>query len=198
MASTGKDDPFAQFGAWFAEAEGREPDNANAMTLATADAAGRPSARTVLLKEHGPAGFVFYTNLESRKGGELAANPRAALLFYWKSLQRQVRIEGVVEPVSDAEADAYFATRPRTSRIGARVSRQSRPIEGGLLAFERALAAETVRLAGKTIERPPYWSGFRLVPEAIEFWEEGQFRLHRRRRFRTTGAGGWEIDHLYP
>lgn len=198
MASGDSDDPFELFARWFAEATASEPDNPDAMTLATADAAGRPSARMVLLKAHDRQGFVFYTNLESRKGRELAANPHAALLFHWKSLARQIRIEGPVAPVDDAEADAYFATRPRAARIGARVSRQSRPLEGGRLAFERALAAETARFAGRAIPRPASWSGFRLTPEAFEFWEEGRFRLHRRRRFRRAAAEGWEVDYLYP
>ena len=195
------DDPFDLFAAWFAEAEKSEPNDANAMTLATATAAGVPSARMVLLKGvDGPGsadrGFVFYTNLESRKGGELQANPHAALCFHWKSLRRQIRIEGGVGPVSDAEADSYYHSRPRGSQIGAWASAQSRPLSGrGELI--KAVAKVTARYPIGEIPRPPHWSGFRLVPRRIEFWRDRQFRLHDRLVYAAEGSG-WRTERLYP
>jgi pyridoxamine 5'-phosphate oxidase len=189
-------DPHVLFDAWFAEARASEPNDPNAMALATADAAGRPSVRMVLLKGHDARGFVFYTNLDSRKGEELAANPRAALLFHWKSLRRQVRIEGAVEPVSDSEADAYFATRSRDSQLGAWASEQSRPLDARA-TFEARFEAARARFDGGSVPRPPRWSGHRVVPERIEFWSDRAHRLHERRCF-TPGDEGWREGLLYP
>lgn len=189
-------DPFARFEAWFEEARESEISDPNAMTLATADSRGRPSARMVLLKGYDEAGFVFYTNLESRKGGELTENPHVALLFHWKSLRRQVRIEGPAVPVGDAEADEYFASRPRGSRIGAWASDQSRPMEG-MFVLERRVAEYTAKFGLGEIERPPHWSGFRIAPERIEFWREGRFRLHEREVFVRDGDH-WRIERLFP
>jgi pyridoxamine 5'-phosphate oxidase len=166
------------------------------MALATVDERGMPDVRMVLLKGFDAAGFVFYTNLESRKGMELAAVPKAALCFHWKSLRRQVRVRGAVEPVSAAEADEYFASRPRLSRIGAWASDQSRPLESRL-ALEKSVALHTAKYALGAIPRPPHWSGFRVVPEEIEFWRDGAFRLHDRLRFAREGAG-WSRTALYP
>lgn len=190
------EDPYALFAEWLAEATRTEPNDPNAMCLATATPEGRPSARMVLLKGHDPRGFVFYTNLESRKGGELAANPHAALCFHWKTLTRSVRVEGRIEPVSDAEADAYYASRSRGSRIGAWASRQSRELEGRW-ALEKAVAEYTVQFGVGQIPRPPHWSGFRLLPERIEFWRDMPFRLHERRVFVAAGEG-WALETLYP
>src|SRR3989344_4506316 len=173
-------DPFPQFDAWFAEARASEPNDANAMALATTTAAGHPSLRMVLLKGHGPDGFIFYTNLDSRKGGELLANPHAALLFHWKSLRRQIRIEGPVTPVDDATADAYFATRSRDSGRGAWASAQSRPLPERRI-FEQRFAEVEKLFADKPVPRPPHWSGFRVTPQRIEFWEDRDHRLHHRR-----------------
>lgn len=189
-------DPLALFHVWMTEAARREPSDPNAMALATADAQGRPSVRMVLLKDADAEGFVFYTNLESRKGAELAANPVAALLFHWKSLRRQVRVEGPVRPVSEAEADAYFASRHRESRIGAWASRQSRPLTGRF-ELERRVAEVTARYGLGEIPRPPHWSGFRVVPERIEFWRERPFRLHQRRLFHRV-PDGWRMERLFP
>jgi pyridoxamine 5'-phosphate oxidase len=189
-------DPLRHFGDWFAEAARSEPKDPNAMTLATCTPEGVPSARTVLLKGHDERGFVFYTNTESRKGAELAANPHAALLFYWKSLGRQIRIEGTTEPVSDAEADAYYATRPRISRLGAWASDQSRPLPSRE-ELERRLAAVEARHPGEDIPRPLHWSGFRLTPASFEFWQEMPFRLHDRTVY-TRAGDGWTIGKLYP
>lgn len=195
------DDPFDLFAAWMADAEASETDDPNAMTVSTASADGRPSARTILLKgidgpEAYPRGFVFYTNLESRKGRDLAENPHASLLFYWKSLRRQIRIEGAAVPVSTAEADAYFRSRPRGSRIGAWASDQSRPLTDRALLAQRVEQA-TARFGDGEIPRPPHWSGYRIVPERIEFWREGEFRLHERLVFEPVGDG-WQSHRLFP
>jgi pyridoxamine 5'-phosphate oxidase len=190
-------DPLARFEAWMAEAARSEPNDPNAVCLATATPEGRPSARMVLLKGVDERGFVFYTNLESRKGEELAANPQAALCFHWKSLQRSVRVEGEVERVSDAEADAYYASRARGSRIGAWASRQSRPLEGRF-ALEKAVAEHTMRFGLGEIPRPPFWSGFRVLPRRIEFWRDMPFRLHDRQVFHRDEAGAWRLEALYP
>jgi pyridoxamine 5'-phosphate oxidase len=189
-------DPLQLFGQWFEEARAGELNDPEAMALATADAHGRPSARMVLLKRYDARGFTFHTNLQSRKGGEIAANPQAALLFHWKSLRRQVRIEGIVERVSDEEADAYFATRSRGSRLSAWASHQSRPLESRE-AFERSYADVTARFEGEDVPRPPYWTGLRLVPRQIEFWTDREFRMHERRLFVREG-GGWREGLLYP
>lgn len=195
MASDEKD-PFRLFGEWFAKAQEAEPVNPEGMALATADANGVPSVRMVLLKGWGHDGFVFYTNLESHKGQDLAANPHAALCFYWRQLGRQIRIEGPVEAVSDVEADAYFNSRPRDSRIGAWASQQSRPLEGAL-KFERELARYAAKYAVGHIPRPPHWSGFRVVPKVMEFWQERPFRLHDRLVFRHDGKN-WTTTKLFP
>jgi pyridoxamine 5'-phosphate oxidase len=189
-------DPHKLFDEWFAEARLSEPNDSNAMTLATADREGRPSARMVLLKDHDERGFVFYTNLDSRKGGELAANGHVALLFHWKTLRRQIRIEGPVEPVSDVEADAYFATRSRDSQLGAWASDQSRPLESRA-AFEARYEEMRARFDGGDVPRPPRWSGFRVMPERIEFWIDRAHRLHERRLFERSGDG-WTEGMLYP
>ena len=189
-------DPLALFDVWFAEARQSEPSDANAMALATASASGAPSLRMVLLKGHGPEGFVFYTNVHSRKGAEITANPQAALLFHWKSLRRQVRIEGPLHPVSKAEADAYFASRTRDSQLGAVASDQSAPLDMRSTFLGRYQEAER-RFAGREVERPGHWSGFRLVPVAIEFWLDRPHRLHERRRHERQ-EGGWTSTLLYP
>jgi len=190
------DDPFDTFAAWMAEAKQSEPSDPNAMTLATCTASGRPAARIVLLKEWDRQGFVFYTNLESRRSEEIAANPHVALLFHWKSLLRQIRIEGSVTAVSDAQADAYFAGRPRLSRIGAWASAQSRPLKDRA-TFEADFAAADARFPGETTPRPPFWSGWRVTPEHFEFWQDREFRLHDRIIFTPT-AQGWQSGRLYP
>ena len=190
------DDPFALFDAWFAEARASEPNDPNAMALATADAQGRPASRMVLLKGHGRHGFVFYTNRDSRKAGDLAANPHAALLFHWKSRRRQVRIEGAVAAASDAESDAYFATRGRDSQLGAWASDQSRPLDARA-TFEARFAAMRERFAGRDVPRPPFWGGYRVTPHAIEFWQDRAHRLHERRLF-TRAGDGWNEGLLYP
>ena len=190
------DDPFALFETWFADAKASEPNDADAMALATADGDGRPSMRMVLLKGHDQRGFVFYTNLDSHKGGELAANPHAALLFHWKSLRRQVRIEGPVSAVSDEEADAYFATRGRDSRLGAWASDQSRPLPDRA-TFEARVTEMRERFGGGDIPRPPRWSGFRVTPLRIEYWSDRSARLHERRLFERAGSG-WSEGLLYP
>jgi pyridoxamine 5'-phosphate oxidase len=190
-------DPFARFKEWMAEAEASEPIEPNAMTVATATPDGRPSARAILLKGVDARGFVFFTNKESRKSGELAANRHVALLFHWKSLMRQIRIEGVVEPVTDAESDAYFASRPRISRLGAWASAQSRPLDDRL-TLERRLAEYEVKYPGEDIPRPPYWSGYRVLPDSFEFWQNMPFRLHDRTVYTRSADGGWAIGKLYP
>jgi pyridoxamine 5'-phosphate oxidase len=190
------DDPHALFEEWLAEARLSEPNDPTAMAVATADGGGRPSVRMVLMKGHDERGFVFYTNLDSRKGVELAANPHAALLFHWKSLRRQVRIEGAVEPVSDSEADAYFATRARDSQLGAWASDQSRPLDARA-TFEARYEAIRERYEGRDVPRPPRWSGWRVAAERIEFWTSRDHRLHERRLFVRDGEG-WSEGLLYP
>jgi pyridoxamine 5'-phosphate oxidase len=192
------DAPLLLFAAWFAEAKRAEPVNPDAMTLATVDADGLPNARMVLLKGFDERGFVFYTNLDSVKGHELAGAPKAALTFYWKSLQRQVRVRGSVEPVSAAEADLYFATRSRMAQIGAWASKQSAALESRL-AFEKAVARYTAKFAVGAVPRPPHWSGYRVAPQEIEFWQEQPFRLHDRIAFtRASAAAPWSKTRLYP
>jgi pyridoxamine 5'-phosphate oxidase len=191
------EDPHALFETWLAEARGSEPNDPVAMALATAGAAGRSSVRMVLMKGHDERGFVFYTNLDSRKGAELAANPHAALLFHWKSLRRQVRIEGPAEPVSDAEADAYFASRSRDSQLGAWASDQSRPLDARA-TFETRYEEVRARFEGGDVPRPPRWSGWRVVPHHIEFWSDRPHRLHERRLFTRAESGGWSEGLLYP
>jgi pyridoxamine 5'-phosphate oxidase len=190
-------DPFAKFQDWMNEAWGHEPTDANAMTLATATPEGIPAARIVLLKGVDTRGFVFYTNLSSRKGEELVANTRAALLFHWKPLGRQVRIEGRAEPVADAEADAYYATRPRISRLGAWASDQSQVLSDRS-ELEQRLASYEARYPGEDIPRPPHWSGFRVIPERFEFWQNMPFRLHDRTVYTKTANSGWTIGKLFP
>lgn len=190
------DDPIALFDSWFAEARAIEPNDPEAMALATADADGRPSVRMVLLKGHDDRGFVFYTNLDSRKGSELSANPEASLLFHWKSLRRQVRISGPVEPVSAAEADAYFASRGRESRLGAWASDQSRPLPDRA-TFEERFEQMRARFDGGDVPRPPRWSGFRVIPRQIELWQDRAHRLHERRLFARDGDR-WAENLLYP
>ena len=196
MISTPAEEPFEQFRRWFAEAEVSEPNDPNAMALATATADGLPSVRMVLLKGWDADGFVFYTNLGSRKAADLKDNPRAALCLHWKSRRRQVRIEGRVTPVADTEADAYFASRPRISQIGAWASKQSQPLEGRF-ELEARVATMTARYGIGNVPRPPFWSGFRVVPEAMEFWEDRPFRLHMRWRYERDGEG-WRKQELFP
>lgn len=192
------DEPLALFADWFEEAKRAEPAYPNAMALSTVDADGMPDVRMVLLKGYDARGFVFYTNLESQKGRELAANPKAGLLFHWKSLTRQVRLRGPVERVTDAEADAYYATRPRGAQIGAWASRQSAPLEDRF-ALEKAVARYTAKYAIGTVPRPRHWSGFRVVPLAIEFWHDRPFRLHQRVEFRRESRDApWTRAGLYP
>ncbi len=194
-------DPYDLFDAWFKEALASELNDANAMALSTVDASGRPSSRMVLLKGHGReteavGGFIFYTNLESRKGSELAANANVALLFHWKSLRRQIRIEGAVARVSDATADFYFASRSRNSQLGAWASDQSRALDSRM-TFEARFTEMTARFEGQDVPRPPHWSGHIVTPARIEFWQDREFRLHERWLFERS-AGGWKTGMLYP
>ncbi|MBP0494741.1 pyridoxamine 5'-phosphate oxidase [Roseomonas indoligenes] len=189
-------EPLGLFAAWFAEAAAREPNDPNAMCLSTATPEGRPSSRMVLLNGRDERGFIFYTNEESRKGGELLANPWAALLFHWKSLRRQVRIEGAIERVTKAESDAYFASRPRGSRLASAASDQSRPLPSRAV-FEARIAELDAAYPGDAMLRPPHWGGFRVIPEAIEFWQDMPFRMHDRLVFRRAGEA-WRTERLYP
>ena len=194
---TEETEPFNLFLAWLEEAKASEPNDPNAMALATVDPDGLPDVRMVLLKGLDERGFVFFTNFESAKGREILATRKAALCFHWKSLRRQVRVRGAVETVSDAEADAYFETRPRNSRIGAWASKQSRPLESRF-ALEKAVAEYTAKHLVGEIPRPSYWSGFRVIPSAMEFWHDRPFRLHDRVAFARSGGGGWTKSRLYP
>ncbi len=189
-------DPFRLFQDWLAEAEASEPNDPNAFAVATATPDGRPSVRMVLLKGVDASGFVFYTNGQSRKGGELAANPHVAMLFHWKTLRRQVRVEGAVAPVSEAESDAYFTSRARISRLGAIASDQSRPLPSRS-ELERRVAEVDERYPSDSIPRPANWFGWRVTPEAMEFWQDMPFRLHDRRVYKP-GADGWSSEALYP
>ena len=190
------DDPFELFNDWFSEARMAEPNDPEAMALATAGANGQPSVRMALLKGHGPGGFIFYTNGESAKAAQIAENPKAALLFHWKSLRRQVRVEGRVEAVSGADSDTYFASRARDSQLGAWASDQSRPLDSRA-TFEQRFRDAGARFAGGDVPRPPYWHGYRVVPDRIEFWSDRPHRLHERRLF-TRAGDGWDEGLLYP
>ena len=195
---TDAEEPFALFGDWFAEAVKAEPSDPNAMSLATVDAEGLPDVRMVLMKGYDADGFVFYSHIASQKGRQLAANPKAALLFHWKSLRRQVRIRGKVSPVSEAEADAYFATRPKQAQIGAWASKQSQPLESRF-AFEQAIAKVAAKYIIGEVPRPQGWSGWRIVPAQFEFWHDRPFRLHDRIEFRRAAPGQpWSKTRLYP
>jgi pyridoxamine 5'-phosphate oxidase len=195
---TAADEPFRLFAAWLNEATTSEPRDPTAMTLATVDRDGLPNARMVLLKGVDDRGFVFYTNMDSQKGRELDAAPKAALVFHWKSSNRQVRVRGSVERVTDAEADAYFATRPKQAQIGAWASKQSSPLESRL-AFEKAIAVYAAKHALGDVPRPPYWHGYRIVPTIMEFWQERPFRLHDRIEFKRDNLGAsWAKTRLYP
>jgi pyridoxamine 5'-phosphate oxidase len=198
MGFTDRNDPFGLFAEWMKDAEKSEPNDPNAMALATVDEEGLPNVRMVLLKDFDDRGFVFYTNFESQKGHEILATMKAAVMFHWKSLRRQVRVRGIVEKVTDAEADSYFNSRPRDSRIGAWASQQSRPLEGRF-ALEAAVAMYTAKYAIGIVPRPPYWSGFRIQPLSIEFWHDRPFRLHDRVVFRRERpSADWTKAKLYP
>jgi len=190
-------EPFALFDLWFAEARASEPNDSNAMALATTNAAGQPSVRMVLLKGHGKDGFIFYTNKQSNKACQIAECARAALLFHWKSLRRQIRIEGHVTSVADETADAYFATRSRDSQLGAWASDQSRPLDARA-TFEARFADVSARFDGQPVPRPPHWSGYCVIPQRIEFWQDREHRLHERRLFTRTGPDTWDEGLLYP
>lgn len=191
-------DPFALFGQWYGQAEAHQGiAEANAVCLATATADGFPSARMVLMKGWDERGFLLFTNMESRKGRELTENPRAALCFYWEELSKQVRVEGRVEPASAEESDAYFNSRPLKSRIGAWASKQSQPLESKATLIAE-VAKQTARFATQDVVRPPFWAGFRLVPQRMEFWQKGEFRIHDRHSFTRQADGGWEHTLLYP
>jgi len=195
---TAADEPLRLFAAWLADATASEPRDPTAMTLATVDASGLPDARMVLLKGVDERGFMFYTNIDSQKGRELDVHPQACLVFHWKSLNRQVRVRGTVERVTDAEADAYFATRPKQAQIGAWASKQSQPLESRL-AFEKAVAVYAAKFAIGAVPRPPNWSGYRVVPMKIEFWHDRPFRLHDRIEFVRADIGApWNKTRLYP
>ena len=196
MANTNEDEPFTLFQRWYDEATEKEIDVPSAMSVATVDADGRPSSRMVLLKNHGGSGFIFYTNLESRKANEIAANPYVSLLFHWKSLKRQVRIEGTASQVDEATADAYFATRDRGSQIGAWASKQSHPMEGKH-DLEKQIALHAAKFGIGKVPRPPFWSGYRVVPTHFEFWDDGKFRLHERIVYDRT-TDGWQTHRLFP
>jgi pyridoxamine 5'-phosphate oxidase len=193
-----EEEPFRQFAEWLGEAEASELNDPSAVALATVDPDGLPNVRMVLMRGVDTRGFVFYTNYESAKGREIIGSGKAAMCFHWKSLRKQVRVRGPIETVSDAEADAYFASRARGSRIGAWASQQSRPLESRL-ALEKAVARYTAKFAIGEVPRPPYWSGFRILPVEIEFWDNGAFRLHDRKVFRRTAPSGqWSRTRLYP
>ena len=193
-----EDDPFALFSQWFEEAKASEPNDPNAMALATVDEGGLPDVRMVLMKGVDAAGFVFYTNTHSAKGGQLDGAGKAAILFHWKSLRRQVRARGAITRVTDAEADAYFASRPRDSRIGAWASDQSRPM-AGRFDLEKRVAEYTLKFGIGEVPRPPHWTGYRLTPVSMEFWRDRPFRLHERLAFRRADASApWATSHLYP
>ncbi|MFM9851614.1 MAG: pyridoxamine 5'-phosphate oxidase [Sphingomonadaceae bacterium] len=189
--------PFALFETWFAEAHLSEINDPNAMTVATCGANGQPSARMVLLKGHSTDGFVFYTNQQSHKAGQIADRPQVALLFHWKSLRRQIRIEGAVSPVGDAVADAYFATRGRDSQLGAWASEQSRPLDSRA-TFEARFADFAARFEGQPVPRPPHWSGYCVRPDRFEFWQDREHRLHERRVFTRADGNAWDEGMLYP
>ena len=198
MFEPNTDNPFELFDGWLQAASETEPNDANAMTVATADADGRPSARILLLKGFDEQGFVFYSNMESQKGREIEVNPFVALCFHWKSVRRQVRVTGPVARVTDEEADAYFNSRPRGSRVGAWASQQSRPL-ADRPALMAAVENADSKYSGESVPRPPYWSGWRLTPLAIEFWQDGEFRLHDRFRFsRASESEAWTVNRLYP
>jgi len=198
MFEPNTNDPFVQFNKWFTEAKAAEPHDANAMAVATADSDGRPSARIVLLKGLDDRGFVFYTNYESRKGLEMTLNPFAALCFHWKTLGRQVRVEGPVTTVTDFESDHYFASRPRLSQTGAWASQQSRPLTSRKVLLDAVAKFET-EYSGREIPRPPYWKGTRVIPLQIEFWQSGEYRLHDRYRFARSAEGrDWTVTRLNP
>ena len=198
LSALPESDPLGLFAGWFAEARAAEPNDPDAMALATATPGGAPSVRMVLVKQFDAAGFTFYTNAHSRKGDEIAANPQAALLFHWKSLRRQVRIEGELSEIAPSQADAYFRTRSFVSQVGSAASDQSRPLDHRATYLARVEAlADACKHSGE-VPRPPYWTGFTLAPSAIEFWLDREGRLHDRRRFTRTAGGGWTSTLLYP